>query len=67
MSTSPAGRAGFSGTRGFLNVIDKPVGADGVVSTYEGELVLNAVDEDQTVPSRQSAGARSAASTPATC
>jgi hypothetical protein len=62
-----AGLDGFSGTRGFLNVTDRPVGANGVVSAYQGELVLNAVVEDQTVPSRPSAGARSTASSAATC
>lgn len=62
-----AGIKGFSGARGFLNVTDKPVGADGVVSTYVGELELNAVVEDQTVPERPSAGARMAASSAATC
>ena len=33
----------FAGLRGLINVNDKPVGKQGVVSTYEGELVLNAV------------------------
>jgi hypothetical protein len=41
-----AGNGGFTRMRGFLNVHDKPVGRDGVVSTYEGELVLNAVPEE---------------------
>lgn len=48
-----AGNAGFARMRGFLNVRDKPAGRDGVVSSYEGELVLNAVaEEDGEVNSR---------------
>ena len=43
-----AGKGVFSRMRGFINVNDKPVGKKGVVSTYEGEVVLNAVSEEKT-------------------
>jgi hypothetical protein len=42
-----AGKGVFSKMRGFINVQDKPVGKNGVVSTYQGELVLNAVSKEK--------------------
>jgi hypothetical protein len=47
----PSDRRGegvFAGLRGLVNVNDKPVGKTGVVSTYEGELVLNAAPGEPT-------------------
>lgn len=61
-----AGKGVFSGTRGFINVNDKPVGKNGVVSTYEGELVLNAVRTEKAVVSNAHAALTAGASV-ATC
>jgi hypothetical protein len=61
-----AGKGVFSGTRGFINVNDKPVGKNGVVSTYEGELVLNAVPREN-APVSNAPASLSAAASVATC
>ena len=60
------GEGVFAGLRGLVNVNDKPVGKKGVVSTYEGELVLNAVPGEPTEVSNAPA-ALSAEVSVATC
>ena len=60
------GEGVFAGLRGLVNVNDKPVGKNGVVSTYEGELVLNAVPGERTEVSNAPA-APSAEVSVATC
>ena len=40
------GEGVFAGSRGLVNVHDKPMGRNGVVSTYEGDLVLDAVPRE---------------------
>ena len=42
-----AGKGVFFGMRGLINGHDKPVGRTEVALTYEGDLVLNAVPEEQ--------------------
>jgi hypothetical protein len=42
-----AGKGVFAGLRGLVNMHDKPVGKNGVVTAYEAELVLNATPEKQ--------------------
>ena len=60
------GQGVFAGLRGLINVNDKPVGKNGVVSTYKGELVLNAVPGERTEVSNAPA-ALSAEASVATC
>jgi hypothetical protein len=62
------GEGVFAGLRGLINVNDKPVGKKGVLSTYEGELVLNAVPGERTEVSNAPApAARAAGASVATC
>ena len=57
----------FTGLRGLINMHDKPVGKNGVVSSYEGDLVLNAVPEEPAEVSKASAALSAEASLVTTC
>ena len=41
------GAGDFSGARGIVTMHDRPVGRDGVVTTYQGQIVLNAIPFEQ--------------------
>jgi hypothetical protein len=56
----------FAGSRGLINVNDKPVGKQGVISTYEGEVVLNALPEER-AQARNAPAALSAKASVAAC
>ena len=60
------GSGAFAGLRGLITVHEKPVGKSGVVSTYQGDLVLNAVPEDRAEVSDAPA-ARSSQASVVTC
>jgi hypothetical protein len=42
-----SGSGDFSGARGIVTMHDHPVGRDGVLTTYEGQIVLNALPFEQ--------------------